>query len=500
MGELSLKLEGFIFYNTSDNARIMINDPAKNLSLFNILDGLRLGLTQFSGPSRTALVYAEKPDDDIRVYDPQDLLQGHEPKLKEIYLDSDEWRANAPNTCDLALCGEICPEKNLDLSGLISFGGRTRSIFYQMWFTEQHPDMCSIGPTERWLEHAVSLLSLDFTFKDPIATETSSYALREYAIHAVRDHIRDELHLTFGLDTKVFVFPILDAILGISKTKEEGMWPYGKLVFISPEDLSEVHFLARFPRKERPGLRNFKHVRKLLSAVENSDRKLISFGNNIVGIAIGEMPKRRSSADFRGEYGIISFAGKPVCSFSDGNVYSSTRRANLVHLEEALLGSGLDVSLSHDLFKISADIVQEAYTQQHGCTLVIDFNDPLASISGQLLEQPLDLKQNHLLALAKSFSKVDGALHIGADLHLHGFACLLHGLAAPYEDRARGARFNSAIRFTAEQPNVIVVVVSSDRPVSVIQGGLELTAQCLWGSFSKLFKPPPTLREWADWG
>ena len=41
---------------------------------------------------------AEMPDDPIRVYDPQDLLRGHEPMLKELYVDSAEWRVKAKNT------------------------------------------------------------------------------------------------------------------------------------------------------------------------------------------------------------------------------------------------------------------------------------------------------------------------------------------------------------------------------------------------------------------
>jgi len=474
----------------------MKNDSVKNLCLFHIIDGLRQGLSHFSGPSRAALIYAEMADDPIRVYDPQDLLRGHEPRLEEIYLASDQWRVNAPNTQDFTLFGQMYPEKNLELSGLISYGGRTRSIFYQMWFTEHHPDMCSIGPTERWLEHTVSLLSLDFAFEDPFYTETSSYALREYATHAVRDNIYDELSLMFGWDARIFVFPILDAILGISKTREEGSWPRGKLVFVSPADLSELQFLVRFPRLERPSLKNSKHIRKLLQAVENSDRKLVSFGKRAEGIATGKMPERRSTADFRGEYGFLRLAGKSVCSFSDGSVYSSTRRPNLVYLEEALLESHLDTSSRHDMFQIVSGIVLEAGEQKHGCTLVIDLNDQPIEIAGQRLEHPIALQQAQLLELAKSLAKVDGALHIGSDLHLHGFACLLDGRAVQGEDRARGARFNSALRFTAEHQNLIVVVVSSDRPVSVIQGGVELSAQSEWDPFSKLSSTPPTLKEW----
>jgi hypothetical protein len=65
------------------------------------------------------------------------------------------------------------------------------------------------------------------------------------------------------------------------------------------------------------------------------------------------------------------------------------------------------------------------------------------------------------------------------------------------ENRARGARFNSALRFTAEHANMVIIVVSSDRPVSVIQGGVELTARCEWQPLFSCVKTPPTLEEWA---
>jgi hypothetical protein len=101
-----------------------------------------------------------------------------------------------------------------------------------------------------------------------------------------------------------------------------------------------------------------------------------------------------------------------------------------------------------------------------------------------------------MLDLAKSLSKVDGALHIGADLLLHGFACLLDGRAIAGENRARGARFNSALRFTAEHENLIVVVVSSDRPVSVIHRGVDLNATPDWKPLTQSLVQPPTLEEW----
>jgi DNA integrity scanning protein DisA with diadenylate cyclase activity len=100
--------------------------------------------------------------------------------------------------------------------------------------------------------------------------------------------------------------------------------------------------------------------------------------------------------------------------------------------------------------------------------------------------------------LAKSLAKVDGALQIAKDARLYAFACLLDGRTVPGEDRSRGARYNSALRFTAMHENVIVVVVSADRPVSVFEGGVELTAQCEWSPLDQFTAHPPTLESWLS--
>ena len=476
----------------------MSTESFRNLCLFYTLDGLRDGLSHFSGPSRAALIYAVKPDDPICIYDPQHLLQGHEPILKELYLQSNQWRKGvSEDILKKMLSGHIHTERNLQLAGLISYGGRSRSIFYQMWFTEHHPNMCSIGPIECWLEHAVWLLSHDFATQDPLYTRTSGNVLREYATHAVRDYIIDQMNIMLGWDTQIRVYPILDAVLGISTTREERAWPQGELSFVEPKSIAEMEFLAKFPLLEQPNLNNFKHIRKLLQSVENSDRKLISDGKIIVGIASGVEKTFRISADFRGEYGFLNINGNSVCSFANGSFNSTTHQAKLVEVEEALLESDIDSATKHELFKIITRIVHTAEREKYGCTLVIDLNDTPIEIAGQKSEQVLDLKKECFLNLSESLAKLDGALHIGTDLKLHGFACLLDGLAIPGEDRSRGARFNSALRFTAANDNIIIVVVSVDRPISIIQEGVELNAQCEWKPLHGCIAPPPTLEEFV---
>lgn len=475
-----------------------VRQTLKNLCTYHALDGLSNGLSHFSGPSRAAVIYAEHPEEPMRIYDPQDLLLGHEPKLKELYLDSNRWRAVRPNFGDSRLCGLIHPEKNLQLAGLISFGGRTRSVFYQMWFTEHHPDMCSTGPTERWLEHAACLVANDFTTEDAFFMGTSRYVLREYATHSVRDYLRDEINIRFGWDVRMEIYPILDAVLGISKTPEEGSWPRGTLLFTEPRFLPQIDFLIQFPNFERPRLSKYKHIRKLMIAVENSGRKLVSDGTALIGISGGHMPDCHITAEYREGYGFLRLGGKLLCSFSGGSFHSSNRKPKLVLLEEALIESNVDPAMTHLLFKIVTEIVTNANEERHGCSIVLDLNSKPRELAGQQLVAPVDLQQEQGINLAKALAKVDGALHIGPDLHLHAFACLLDGLAVPGEDRARGARFNSALRFTAKHDNLVVVVVSSDRPVSIMQGGVELTAQCELHSFSECVQTPPTLEEWLE--
>ena len=470
--------------------------------VFHVADGLREGLSHFSQASRAAVIYAVEPDDPLRIYDPLSLLSGHEPRLKEFFLDTPDWRAGAPNHRKLRQFEQV-PAPPLSLSGLLSYSCFAGAVFSQTWFTEHHPDLCSTGPTTRWLEFAAGLMAQNLAAPSQLAINTAGTVLQGYAVHAVRDHIVDLRNQLLGPDTLVRVYPVLDAVLAISKTLEEGSWPRGQLACVEPARLGEVDFLVRFPDLERPYLERTKHVRKLLQAVEGTTRALVSDGRRILGIAGGNaggeagLPPATLRADFRGNHGFLFLDGEPVCSFSDGNFHSSTRRAKLVQFEEALLESGLDLSTQHELFQIVAALVHSAEDRKHGCTLVVDLAAEPLAIAGQGLEEPLSLRTAENLSLACSLARLDGALHLRPDLTLHGFACLLDGRSAPGEDRARGARYNSALRFTAGREDVCVVVVSSARPVSIIRSGMELTATCLWKPPSACEADPPTLADWV---
>jgi len=465
----------------------------ENICIFHILDGLRDGLSHYSQPSRAALIYAEHPDSPPRICDPQDLLSGHEPKLRDFYLYSSKWRNHGESSKEIQVVNS--PDARPDLSGLIAFGAHSDSMHYQMWFTDQHPDMCSLGPTRRWLEFAAGLLSQNFESRNVMNLETAGFVLQHCANHAVRDFIVDERSDQGWLDTQIRVYPFLDAILAVSGTQEEGEWPRGRMVVVEPSQMDKVRFICRFPEMEQPRLADFKHVRKLLQAVEQSGRVLVSDGETVLGIAIGSMPGSYLAAQFSGTHGFLRLKHDLICSFYDGRFHSSNLRANLVQLEEQMLETDMDMEEQHSLLQIVSLMVNRVRDRKHGCTLVIDTGEEQVDISGQHFQEPIDLQDSGQLKLACSLAKLDGALHIGRDLKLHGFGCLMDGSSVPGENRARGARFNSALRFTAEHENTVVVVVSSDRPVSIIKNGQELTALCRFDQIRGLSRPP-LLAEW----
>ena len=445
-----------------------------NRCIRETLSGLREGLTSFSGTSRTAVIFALRQTDELYIFDPQSLLRGYEPKLKALYVKSKDWCKPLDSQSSDSPYNHIEPQPNLQLDGLISNGGSSSSVYYQMWFTDHHPNICSLCPTECWLEHAVLRLSHDIANDSHLYTGISGSFLREYATHAVHDCIVDKAGLTLGLDVQIHIYPMLDAILGISKTNEEGARPHGSLTFIEPRFINDIHFLARFQSSEQPLLNNFKHVRKLLQTVEHSDRTLVSDGKNILGITEKAINYFHITADFQGKLGFLFVKEEVISSFQDGSYSSDTHRAKLFEVEEALLDYDIDPSIRNDMFQIIATLVHNAEDNMFGCTFVIDLAIEPTVIAGQVLTPPISLKEPSKLKLATGLSKVDGALHIRSDLHLHGFACLLDGHRVDNEDRARGARYNSALRFTAQHPQTIVVVVSSDRPVSIFQQGKEI--------------------------
>jgi hypothetical protein len=190
----------------------MHQNSYQKLCIANILKGVEEGLSKYSNYSRAALIFSAFEDDPVRVFDPQNILRGHESKLKSVfYANHDKWRREVKEKIAGQPHGYIVSDNRLLLSGLISHTGCSNEFFYQLWFTDHHPDMCSIHPTQRWLEQAASLLVHDYNSKVS-ALNSSDYVLKNYSLQAIADFIIDQREENLGFDSKMMITPVLNDI------------------------------------------------------------------------------------------------------------------------------------------------------------------------------------------------------------------------------------------------------------------------------------------------
>ncbi|MYA84923.1 MAG: hypothetical protein F4Y12_05000 [Acidimicrobiaceae bacterium] len=101
-------------------------------------------------------------------------------------------------------------------------------------------------------------------------------------------------------------------------------------------------------------------------------------------------------------------------------------------------------------------------------TLVVS-HDPeteVGRLGGEAVPvSPDRLDVSHLL----SFGGVDGAVVLGPDGRCHAFGVILDGTADGRGDRARGSRYNSAIRYQrTKAPQSLLVVISEDGMMNLI--------------------------------
>ena len=150
-------------------------------------------------------------------------------------------------------------------------------------------------------------------------------------------------------------------------------------------------------------------------------------------------------------------------------------RVNYEHAE--LPQQIIDRDLFADVAKRTVDaveveriwgVVQRALQDDHGTTIVVSRN-PTAEIK-RLAQQALPIKPEYLEhSDVARLGRVDGAIMLGPDGRCHAFGVILDGLATSSGDRARGARFNSAVRYQqTSEIGTMVIVISDDGTVDLI--------------------------------
>jgi len=114
------------------------------------------------------------------------------------------------------------------------------------------------------------------------------------------------------------------------------------------------------------------------------------------------------------------------------------------------------------------DIFQCALGNDHGTTIVVS-EDPVSEIQ-RLGQEALAIKPEYLdyQGVAR-LGRIDGAIMLGPDGRCYAFGIILDGLASSSGDRARGARFNSSVRYQrTSRVGTMVIVISDDGTVDLI--------------------------------
>ncbi len=467
------------------------NELAMPILIFQVIEGLRRGLSRFMGQSRVALLLSNQENGPIFVFDPHGLLSSYKSELKQFYIDSQEWRQHPPFS---AGAGSAYNCTGPVLPGLISCGRQSSAVSYQMWFAAAHPALCSDGPIEEWLAKASWILAHELAVGTSLFTSSATHTLESYGRYAISDYLLFQLRKILRGEPGFRPEDILSSIASISTTYEEGKLATGSLVFVSSKTLASLDSIVRFPDGTGPSIKDHKHARKLLTMVERTDRFLISDGQTILGIGSGPVPESAVAARFRHGHGEVSLGQKLICTFLEGEFSGLGRMPQLQELQASISRKLNDPTSGSQLLHGIANLVQVAQDLGHGCTIVVDFGSPMRSIPGQTLEQPLLLSDS--VDLVEGMSRIDGALHLDSSGRLHAFACLLDGKAVEGEDRARGARYNSALRFTADCQQSLAVVVSADGPVAILEGGRQINLPPVWAARDSVYMEPPTLDAW----
>lgn len=119
---------------------------------------------------------------------------------------------------------------------------------------------------------------------------------------------------------------------------------------------------------------------------------------------------------------------------------------------------GFDASTLCDVVKIAVEAL-------HGAIVVItkDAAAECERLVGKMGIQPFDYNQEAL----RGAMSIDGAIMVDLQGVCHGVGLILDGSAAPQENPARGARYNSVRRYMDAHPNCVIMVVSEDGMINV---------------------------------
>lgn len=262
---------------------------------------------------------------------------------------------------------------------------------------------------------------------------------------------------------------LFDACNSISILKYEGSEGIGSML-LSRRDHPDIYQLIKLDTPV--SMRDYRSVRKLLELAEGSVR-LLSDSMNVYGLG-----SLKPGHDFsKGEIFQVNFTKHYTWEFMHAGHVMMRVTYGLPSLPKGQLD---EQKFRRDICLTFADmpeenvqklwlLVQEVTRLRHGTVVVIS--------EGAQEEATRLAKQGFKLApvpISPSFirllTQIDGALLLDTEGTCHAIGVILDGLASERGDSARGARYNSAIRYVETSIfRSLAIVVSEDGLINVIR-------------------------------
>ncbi|MCW6110084.1 tetratricopeptide repeat protein [Clostridium sporogenes] len=330
--------------------------------------------------------------------------------------------------------------------------------------------------------------------------------LREY-INFLADKIDKNINAKDCNQGQLHSNNLYDQVNYISTLTYEGSNVSAKIVLLKESLFSE--YIDFYIQLEEPI--KFEEYRKVRKLLETSDKTTYLIGDNekIHGIGrLKNISKFKDDMDVfvidfigRFEYKINTFS----CNFStvreDINRNKevkeySLRECNLVNvrygkpdLKEYRYSESDFCGAIKTIFKDDNDkkiellkkIVSYAKDQKHGTTIVITTPEIARREVLKLHKQSIKIKEKelkddeYLKNIINRITNIDGALYLDITGKCHAIGVILDGDADnKHGDASRGARFNSAIKYSLKsdlKKKCIIVVMSEDGMVNIIYNG-----------------------------
>ena len=262
-------------------------------------------------------------------------------------------------------------------------------------------------------------------------------------------------------------YQLYDACNAISAMKYEGSIGKGKILLAEKE---HANIKVSIPLSEPVEIDNYRSIRKLLE-ICSDNLNLLCDSDYIYGFGTT-----------KGEYDLSKenlFSIKFLAQFSWELFHDKHSLMRVVNGQPELPKMRIekskfetDVSAVFPKLK-SADLkrlwklVEAAIEQKHGTMVVI--SSKAESEAQRLKNQATVIKPIKLIPqVMKAVTSIDGAVLIDPKATCFAIGVILDGTATQKGNPARGARYNSAIRYVDKEPESMAVVISEDGMVDLV--------------------------------